>query len=666
MKYQQIIKENLNKIIKELHEELKKDNTIYQFIDSDFTLEKLFNIQRLLAEEYFTIISNENISEYKLNEFYNKTNVVYPVIYKCMSALKIKILTYLDSYNVSKENIIEFGKKFDIFNNLLAKIYIKNDIHLLEDLKNSPFKKYVMYKAHVEWINKIIFAIENEKMEEYPLINAKNCEFSKILSYPESLMVCIDMNKCSYLHDLHVLLHKSANSVYVSYIKEEYIQAYMVFKELKEQAFKFISTISELYFIAYSDLENVFFNFLALVSEQKEFFVNLIDFRNLKSLNSIYGKENITKAINKIEEKLKNYLLPRQDKCVLIRGITANFYLYSTGISKKEYMALLEDIENIIKKEIKTASFNIKFDYIITALLVKSNSSYSSSDDLVKILIYLKNKAKEENKKVYLAIDETEVLKVKKWLNQKYNFNYIENKLKNKELDIVFQPIVNNKTEEFEFFETLVRIKEGKNLISAGIFIDKVYEMNKITELDLLVLDFIEKKLPLIKKLTDIVFVNVSFVSLLNEKYIEKFEKIIKKIDIVLELTEQKMVENLETIIELNEKYKINFAIDDFGSGYSSLKTVVDLAKNNVIKFLKIDGTLIQNMDKDIYLEKVTKIISVLGEELNLRVIAEFVENEKVLELLQKIGVELSQGFYLEKPTEVEILLAKKSGVLDF
>ena len=666
MEYLEIIEENLDKIINELHEDIKKDTTIYQFVDSDFTLEKLFEIQKLLVKEYLSKIKNNNINEDQMLEFYNKIDVVYPVIYKCMSSLKNKILTYLSMYDISKEEIIEFGKKFDLFNNLLAKIYIKKDIHILQDLNESPFKKYLMYKTHIEWLNNIIKALEKDDLSIYPLIDAKKCKFNNILNYPESLMVCIDMNKCSYLHDLHTLLHKSANSVYFLYLKGEYIQAYLVFKEFKEQSLKFIATINELYFIAYSDLENAFFNFLTLVNKHKNYYVSLIDFRNLKSLNSIYGKDNITKAINIIEKKLKDFLFPKQDKCFFIRGITANFYFYACDISEEEFYSLMKEIDDLINKEILIEDLKIKMDYIIVSILIKIDDLNLSSDDIVKVLIYLKERAKKENKKLYFVIQDDDLEKVRKWLNEKYDFSYIENKLKNKEIDVVFQPIVNTYTNECEFFETLVRIKEEKKLISAGIFIDKVYEMGKITDLDILVLENIEKKLFLIKQLTDTIFVNVSFVSLLNKKYIQKFEKIFKEINIVLELTEQKMVKNLEIVENLHKKYKIVFAIDDFGSGYSSLKTVVDLTRKGVIKFLKIDGTLIQDIDKDEYLKKVTKIISILGKEMQLKVIAEFVENEKVYKILKEIKIDLSQGYYIQRPQEIELLLAKKEGILGY
>ena len=666
MNYLEIIKKNIDKIVDELHEELKKDALIHQFINSDFTLDKLFEIQHLLAKEYIEEIEQNKITEEKLLEFYERIDVVYPVIYKCMSSLKVKILTYLNMYDISKEEILEFGRKFDLFNNLLAKIYIKKDIHILQDLKDSPFKKYLMYKTHIEWLNKIINALENDNLNLFPLVNAKKCKFNKILNYPESLMVCIDMNKCSYLHDLHELLHKSANSFYLLYLKKEYVQAYLVFKEFKEQSLKFIATINELYFIAYSDLERAFFNFLTLVNEQKNYFVSLIDFKNLKSLNKIYGKDNITKAINIIEQKLKKYLLPKQNKCFFIRGITANFYLYASDISEEEYKNLIYGIELLLKEEISIEDLKIKLDYVIASLKMKKDDLCLSSDDIVKVLLYLKEKTKKGNKKLCFIFEDSQIEEIRKWLNQKYDFNYIERKLRNKELDVVFQPIINTLTDKYEFFETLVRIKEEDKLVSAGIFIDKVYEMGKITELDLIVLEKIEEKLHLIKQLTDTIFVNVSFISLLNEKYIQKFEKIIQKINIVLELTEQKMIENLNLVENLHKKYNITFAIDDFGSGYSSLKTVVDLTRDRVIKFLKIDGTLIQNIDKDKYLKKVAKIISVLGKEMSLRVIAEFVENEEVYKILKEIGIDLSQGYYLEKPQEIENLIVKQEGMLNF
>ncbi len=72
---------------------------------------------------------------------------------------------------------------------------------------------------------------------------------------------------------------------------------------------------------------------------------------------------------------------------------------------------------------------------------------------------------------------------------------------------------------------------------------------------------------------------------------------------------------------------------------------------------------LLSFIDDD-YLKKVAKIISVLGNELNLKVIAEFVENQEVFEILKNIGIDLSQGYYIDKPKDIETLLIEKIGYL--
>jgi len=72
-----------------------------------------------------------------------------------------------------------------------------------------------------------------------------------------------------------------------------------------------------------------------------------------------------------------------------------------------------------------------------------------------------------------------------------------------------------------------------------------------------------------------------------------------------------------------------------FGSGYSSLKTVVEMVKRKILKILKIEGSLILNMQNDEYLRKIIKVISILGKEFMILTVAEFVENKLVLEYLK-------------------------------
>nr|WP_281271989.1 EAL domain-containing protein [Hydrogenothermus marinus] len=124
-----------------------------------------------------------------------------------------------------------------------------------------------------------------------------------------------------------------------------------------------------------------------------------------------------------------------------------------------------------------------------------------------------------------------------------------------------------------------------------------------------------------------------------------------------MEITEQQALENFDILENLNKTHKVKFVIDDFGSGYSSLKTLVDMVSKELIDILKIDGSLIVNLDKEEETQKIVQVITNMCQILNIKSLAEFVENEKTVEILSKFGTDLLQGFYLSKPLRVEEIL---------
>ena len=71
-------------------------------------------------------------------------------------------------------------------------------------------------------------------------------------------------------------------------------------------------------------------------------------------------------------------------------------------------------------------------------------------------------------------------------------------------------------------------------------------------------------------------------------------------------------------------------------------------------------------MNSDEYLKKIIKIISQIGQEFYIFTVAEFVENEKVLECLKDLKVNLAQGYYLSLPKTIEELLIEKAEKFKF
>jgi len=658
MKYLEIIKEKIPFILEKVRENFKNEPTIYQFVKDGKELNLLLDRQEKLIKEYL-LNFNENIDENRCFDFYKDLDVPFVIVYKNLNEIKKALLIELQNEDIDKFEIIEFENSFNIFLELVARVYIKKDIHLLKELSKRKFNNYLLFRVHLAFVNRIIKAVmENNN---YPLMKSNECEFERALNYPESLMICLDKNLCNYLHDQHTTIHKLTNSFFVFYSKSKYVEAYLSFKDLKEHILAFQNTISELYFVSYANIENSFFNLVELLLPEEDLIVTLIDVKNIKGLNKIYGEKNITEALTVLYKKLQDIVHLREDKNLLIRGVTSNFYMLNIHTSKEEYKNLIKDIEKIANEEIETDNIKIKFELRLIGLYLEKFSNLTSQD-ILKALLYMKKIAKKKYKDIYLALDNEEKKEAFEILYSKYNEKFVISKLKNEEIDIVFHPIYDVKTKDIYSLEVLVRIKDGDKLIPAGMFIDMVYELNLISKLDEIVLKKIEEKENLIKQVTDKIFVNISFQSLFDKKYMQNLAKLLNSLNLVviLELTEQKIVENIDELLKIHQTYNVFFAVDDFGTGYSSLKTVVDLAKANILKVLKIDGELIKDIDKDIFNQKIIKVAGFLSKELNVLSVGEYVENEEILKILEESGIDLAQGYYLSMPKSIEDLIAEK------
>ncbi len=118
---------------------------------------------------------------------------------------------------------------------------------------------------------------------------------------------------------------------------------------------------------------------------------------------------------------------------------------------------------------------------------------------------------------------------------------------------------------------------------------------------------------------------------------------------IILELTETGLMKQVNQAIEvLNELKNLGFsiAIDDFGSGYSSLNYLKSLP----ISILKIDQSFTKDLEHSVHTQEITKTIIQLAKILELNVIAEGVETEDQLQILKQYGCQYAQGFYFAKP----------------
>ena len=212
----------------------------------------------------------------------------------------------------------------------------------------------------------------------------------------------------------------------------------------------------------------------------------------------------------------------------------------------------------------------------------------------------------------------------------------------------LFQPIV-DKNKNIVKYEVLMRLKDKDKLIPP-FFLDIALKNNQYYDLSKIMftktLKFINKKqIPL--------NFNLSYLDLVDDEMFEFLKKEVSKLLspelLTFEILETEEIVEYEKINKRILYFKslgINLAIDDFGSGYSNYKYILELNSD----FLKIDGSLIKNILEDKNSFYVVESIVNFAKKMNIKTVAEFVENEAIFNLLKEIGVDYFQGYYFSKP----------------
>jgi len=118
---------------------------------------------------------------------------------------------------------------------------------------------------------------------------------------------------------------------------------------------------------------------------------------------------------------------------------------------------------------------------------------------------------------------------------------------------------------------------------------------------------------------------------------------------VVLEITERDGIEDFETFGRRLQKIRdhgFQVAIDDVGTGYSSLQTISEVRP----EFLKIDLSLVQGIHRNLIKQEIVSSILQIGERIGAKVIAEGIESEEEFEAVRGFGVRLGQGFFFGAP----------------
>jgi len=383
------------------------------------------------------------------------------------------------------------------------------------------------------------------------------------------------------------------------------------------------------------------FEFLKTNQNRTYFLLNIDNFSNI---NSAYGYEignetliEITKSLNLV--KPKNFKLYRYyaDKFILI------------GKESKTDSELQTIAESIL-------SFFNASDLMIDdeiPIPISFSIGVSASKGLHAMLqaeLALKEIRKSRRNFYYIYDQKLENLELQQ--ESVYWINKIRESILEDEVVVHYQPILNNHTKKIEKYECLSRIDDEGTFVSPFSFMQAA-SATKV--LHLMTRSVIEQAF---KKFSDTEYefsINITkddlYMNYLNSFLIKNcFKYNIDPSRVVLEILEDITSLSETTILEqLNVFRESGFqvAIDDFGAEHSNFSRLLEFKPD----YLKIDGAFVKNIVEDFNSRLITETITGICKKSGIKVIAEYIHNREVLEIIQELGIDYSQGYYIGEPS---------------
>lgn len=233
----------------------------------------------------------------------------------------------------------------------------------------------------------------------------------------------------------------------------------------------------------------------------------------------------------------------------------------------------------------------------------------------------------------------------------------IEQAIEESKFVLFYQPILDIKNKKISHYECLLRLeKEDESILMPGDFICHAEETGIIDQLDRLVLRLAIKQHLAFQKLgRDVrLAINLSGHSMNNVDILPYIEELISQPGvkpelIIFEITETSAVSNFisaKLLINNLNALGCHFALDDFGVGFSSFYYLRSLP----VDYVKIDGAFVKQMDINEEDRIFVKVLTEISQAFGKQIIAEFVENKEILNLLEQLGVDYAQGYYISKP----------------
>ncbi|QNM89286.1 EAL domain-containing protein [Aliarcobacter cryaerophilus] len=378
--------------------------------------------------------------------------------------------------------------------------------------------------------------------------------------------------------------------------------------------------------------------------------IAMININSFRDINNFYGFEAGDLVLKKFSQ-------------ILLDKISKNINLDLYRVANDVFAICTKHKDNL--EEIRDICTNIIEHFSLNPILINNNSFYLSisigvarnckdsavQNNLLSKAEYALRIAKKRDISI-LFLDENIELYNKLKENKKL-IEELKNALISNNLLIYGQKLINNISKK-EKYEILMRVKlEDGSILTPYGFLKEA----KKAKLYLGMTRMLVKKACEYFKGKDIDFnLNLTLEDIKDQYTMDFIVNTMEKTNtakqITFEIVESEGIESFTEVSNFIKKAKklgCKIAIDDFGTGYSNFEYIIKLD----VDYIKIDGSLIKNINIDNNLYLTVQTIVGFAKALKIKTVAEFVHNEEVLNCVKNLDIDYSQGFFIDEPKEL-------------
>ena len=363
----------------------------------------------------------------------------------------------------------------------------------------------------------------------------------------------------------------------------------------------------------------------------------MISIRNEGLLKAFLSESKFQIHFNRYHDYIMSCIDDERYKCYLYKK-TSLIITGTKDIEDEEFINKMSSLQSCLS-EFKFAAY----------LVVSEFSLVLHEDDIIQKaeLAHVRMRNKKQRFIIYtsnLGLEQYNASKMKMIM-------ILNDALANDRVIPYFQGIRDNHNKDIKMYEALMRIEDSEGKIyTPYFFMNIAKEYGYYTDISYVM---IKKALEIFRDKKEQVAINMNISDIYNYKIVHLVLTFLKNAprpqNYIFELTETEEITDYQVTYEFVDKIHQaggKIAIDDFGSGFSNIVNLFKIKSD----YIKVDGEIVKNTVADIFASEFLEMIADWAKRHKKEVIAEFVENSEIQDIIEKNNIRFSQGYLYSKP----------------